>query len=168
MPFLPFALLAACAGAVAYIVPRQWAQARAVADEEAQERERLASEEARQSIKVELKLSEIEIVLGQQLSSVFMRKQEELFQRVGKLRRKFAREYGFVVPEIQLSDDFSLSPRGYEIRLHGAAVANHELPIGEVLVVIGDGRYGGCGPVSVIGVSRLADELSAFMFRGRN
>ncbi|MFM9938876.1 MAG: flagellar biosynthesis protein FlhA [Hyphomicrobiaceae bacterium] len=139
LPFFPFALLAATAALAGYFIPLRVAEATAAAEAQAREIDHQAQEEARQSIKVELKFSEIEIVLGQQLSAVFIRKQEELVQRVGKLRRKFARQYGFVVPEIQLSDDFSLAPRVYQIRLHGVPIATQELPIGEVLVVIGDG-----------------------------
>jgi flagellar biosynthesis protein FlhA len=98
-----------------------------------------AAEETRQSIKGALKISEIEIVFGQRLSAEFIRKHDELGQRVAKLRRKFAKQYGFVVPEINLSDDFSLPPRTYQIRIHGATVGSHELQIGDVLVIIGDG-----------------------------
>jgi flagellar biosynthesis protein FlhA len=139
LPFLPFATLAAAAALAGYVIPKRWAQAKAAADAEAREMEQRALEEARHSIKGELKVSEIEIVFGQQLSTVVLRKHDELAQRVAKLRRKFARQYGFVVPEIQLSDDFSLAPRRYQIRMHGASIAGHELPIGDVLVIIGDG-----------------------------
>jgi flagellar biosynthesis protein FlhA len=139
LPFLPFAIFAAASAIAGYLIPQHWAKARAAADAEARKVTQREQEEARHSIKGELKISEIEIVFGQQLSTSFLRRQDELAQRVGKLRRKFARQYGFVVPEIQLSDDFSLPARGYQIRIHGAAIASHELPIGEVLVIVGDG-----------------------------
>ncbi|MGE0627038.1 MAG: flagellar biosynthesis protein FlhA [Hyphomicrobiaceae bacterium] len=139
LPFFPFAVLAATTAFAGYLIPRRWARARAAADAEELEKVQREREEARKSIKGELKVSEIEIVFGQQLSNVFLRKQEELAQRVAKLRRKFAREYGFVVPEIHLTDDFSLPPRQYQIRMHGAVIASHELPIGDVLVIVGDG-----------------------------
>jgi flagellar biosynthesis protein FlhA len=139
LPFMPFAILSGIAASAGYFIPLRWAAAQAAAEAAAREKDERALEEARQSVKVELKLSEIEIVLGQQLSTVFLRKHEELSQRVSKLRRKFARQYGFVVPEIQLSDDFTLLPRTYQIRLHGVPIAGHEMPIGEVLVIIGEG-----------------------------
>ena len=45
------------------------------------------------------------------------------------MRRKFARQYGFVVPDIQLSDDIKAAPRTYQIKIHGAAVATQELRV---------------------------------------
>jgi flagellar biosynthesis protein FlhA len=139
LPFLPFAALAAAAGGVGIWIPRRRAAEKAESEAVAVAETSRANEEAKHSIKGELRINEIEIVLGQQLSTVFLRKQEELVQRVAKLRRKFARQYGFVVPEIQLVDDFNLPQRSYQLRIHGATIASHELPIGEVLVIVGDG-----------------------------
>lgn len=139
LPFFPFAIFAAAAAFAGYAVPMRRAQESARIKVEAIEKDQKVQEAARNSIKVDLKLSEVEIVLGQQLSTTLMRKHDELAQRVGKLRRKFARQYGFVVPEIQLADDFALPPRSYQIRLHGASVAEQELSVGDVLVIIGDG-----------------------------
>jgi flagellar biosynthesis protein FlhA len=44
-----------------------------------------------------------------------------------------------VVPEIKLSDDLSLRPKTYEIRVHGTLVATQEVRLGELLVITGDG-----------------------------
>ena len=55
------------------------------------------------------------------------------------MRRKFAKQYGFVVPEIKLSDDLAIAPKSYQIRIHGTVVASEELRIGDVLVIVGDG-----------------------------
>lgn len=139
LPFLPFAVLAGAIGAVGYLIPKRW-HAEHQAEIARQVAETQQEEEAnRTSVRGALKINDIEIVFGQQLSAVFLRKHDELHQRVSKLRRKFARQYGFVVPEIQLSDDLSLPPRAYQIRIHGATLASHELPIGDVLVIVGNG-----------------------------
>ena len=139
LPFLPFAVLASAAGLTAYLITKRRGDAEVLAVTRARESEKRTELEAQRSIKVELRVKDIEIVFGQQLSSILLRKHDELAQRVEKLRRKFARQYGFVVPEIQLSDDFSLSPRSYQIRLQGVSIAGFELPLGEALVIIGDG-----------------------------
>ena len=55
------------------------------------------------------------------------------------MRRKFARQYGFVVPEIRLSDDIKAPPKTYQIKIHGTAVATQELRVKDCLVIIGDG-----------------------------
>jgi flagellar biosynthesis protein FlhA len=56
------------------------------------------------------------------------------------MRRKFAKQYGFVVPDIKLSDRLSIPPKCYRIKIHGTIVASHELRIGDVLVITGDHR----------------------------
>lgn len=139
LPMLPFAILGIIAAIAGIAIPRRWEQERVAEVNKQLEATQVQEEETRQSIKGALKISEVEIVFGQRLSAEFLRKHDELAQRVGKLRRKFAKQYGFVVPEINLSDDFTLPPRGYQIRIHGATVGSHELPIGDVLVIIGDG-----------------------------
>ena len=40
------------------------------------------------------------------------------------MRRKFAKQYGFVVPEIKLTDDLSIGPKTYQIKIHGTVVAH--------------------------------------------
>ena len=56
------------------------------------------------------------------------------------MRRKFARQYGFVVPEIKLTDDIRAPAKTYQIRIHGTVVATQELKTHEFLVIVGDGR----------------------------
>ena len=56
------------------------------------------------------------------------------------MRRKFATQYGFVVPDIKLSDSLSAPPKSYEIKIHGAIVARQEVRIGDYLVINGDGK----------------------------
>lgn len=63
----------------------------------------------------------------------------ELAQRVGKMRRLFAKQYGFVVPDIKLSDDLSVAPKSYQIKIHGTVAATEELRLGDVLVITGEG-----------------------------
>ncbi len=150
LPLIPFALLGIIAAIAGIAIPRKWEQQRIAADNLEREANQVKEEESRQSIKGALKISEVEIVFGQRLSAEFLRKHDELANRVGKLRRKFAKQYGFVVPEINLSDDFSLPPRGYQIRIHGATIGSHELPIGDVLVIVGDGPKPTVGGVDTI------------------
>ncbi|TVR07744.1 MAG: flagellar biosynthesis protein FlhA [Salinarimonadaceae bacterium] len=138
LPTLPLGALAALLGFVAWAAPRKKAreEARVAAlKEEAEVREQ---EETRDSVKESLKTAEIELTLGKQLSAELLTARNELAARVGKMRRKFARQYGFVVPEIKLSDSLVIAPKNYEIRIHGTAVATGELRVGEVLVITGE------------------------------
>ena len=78
--------------------------------------------------------------LGKQLASRLLPSQGELSTRVARMRRKFAMQYGFVVPEIKVSDSLSAPPKSYQIKIHGAVVASQEVRIGEYLIINGDGK----------------------------
>ncbi len=93
----------------------------------------------RSSGKESLRPVESELCLGKQIATALLKQHGELAQRVGKMRRVFARQYGFVVPEIKLTDDLSIPSKSYQIRIHGTVVASEELRIGDVLVITGDG-----------------------------
>jgi flagellar biosynthesis protein FlhA len=139
LPFLPFATLGAAMAVISYTIPKQRAALRAVLEEQRVTAEAAAETETRQSVKESLKAAEIELCLGKQLSAALLSSHGELGHRVAKMRRKFALQYGVVVPEIKVSDDLRLPPRSYQIKMHGTVVASGELRIGDVLVVTGDG-----------------------------
>ncbi len=139
LPFFPFAVLASTLMFISYAVPRWKAEIVAKEEAKATRARAEADEEARQSVKESLKLPGIELCLGKQIGSVLLPTHVELGQRVTNMRRKFAKQYGFVVPEIKLSDDIFMPPKAYQIKIHGAVVASSELRVGEVLVVVGDG-----------------------------
>jgi flagellar biosynthesis protein FlhA len=140
LPFLPFAMLSGLMAFVGYTIPRRLAAAReaeaAIEFAAAQD----AQVEARESIKESLKTVEIELVMGKQLAMKMLVAHGELGVRVAKLRRKFARQYGIVVPEIKLSDSLTLPPKAYQIKIHGTVVAADEIRLGDVMVITGDGR----------------------------
>jgi flagellar biosynthesis protein FlhA len=139
LPFFPFALLSATLAFIAYAVPRKKAEAQALQEAEAAKARAGADEEAKQSVKESLKVPGIELCLGKQVASALMPAHAELGQRVSKMRLKFAKQYGFIIPEIKLSDDIFMQPKVYQIKVHGAIIATSDLRIGEVLVVTGDG-----------------------------
>jgi flagellar biosynthesis protein FlhA len=139
LPLLPFTFLGGMLAFIAYLVPRRRAEALAIEDARVREAADVAADEVRQSVNESLKTAEIELCLGKQISSAFLKSHNELAQRVGKMRRTFAKQYGFIVPEIKLADDLSIPPKTYQIKIHGTIVASEELRIGDMLVVVGDG-----------------------------
>jgi flagellar biosynthesis protein FlhA len=139
LPFLPFALLSGGLLFVSTSIPRKIAQAKAAEEAFKMAEERRTREEARDSVKEQLKTAEIEIALGKQLSTSLLAAQGELAHRVGRMRRAFAKQYGFVVPEIRITDDLAIPGKVYQIKIHGTVVASEELRIGDVLVITGDG-----------------------------
>ncbi|MBS0238417.1 MAG: flagellar biosynthesis protein FlhA [Proteobacteria bacterium] len=140
LPFLPFAGIGAMLTFISTTLVRQKAELeKAAASASTAGQAPSAEEQSRQSIRDQLKTTEIEICFGKQISSVLMRPTSDLPQRVAKMRRKFAKQYGFVVPDIKLTEDLSILPKTYQIKVHGTVVSSAELRLGDVLVVVGDG-----------------------------
>lgn len=140
LPIFPFSLLGCLMAFVAYSVPKRLAQAHADEQTKVKEAELKTKNEAKESVKEYLKTAELELSLGKQLASKMLASHGELGHRVAKMRRNFARQYGFVVPEIKVSDSLSIAPKSYQIKIHGTAAASYELRIGELMVITGDGR----------------------------
>jgi len=135
LPMLPFLLLAGILGFIGYTIPRRQAAARAVETQKRQAEEQKALAADKDSVKDTLKTAEIELVLGKQLSSELVTNPGELSRRVAKMRRKFAEQYGFVVPEIRVSDSLTIDPKSYQIKIHGTVIASQQLKVGELLVI---------------------------------
>lgn len=139
LPFFVFGALSSMLLAFSYIIPQREKVARAAAQASDREREMVSEEEARQSIKGQLVTPEIELCLGKQLAASIMPKYSEIVQRMGNMRRRFARDFGFVIPEIKLSEDLGIAPRTYRVKFHGTTMVSGEIRVGELLVVTGAG-----------------------------
>jgi len=140
LPFLPFMFLASVLAFGSWLIPRQRDRK---ARSEAQEIHRSEQEEKdkeKDSVKSILKTSEIELVLGKQVATRLLGSHEELAFRVAKMRKKFATQFGFVVPEIKVTDDISIKDKSYQIRIHGTTVAANDLRVGELMVVLSGSR----------------------------
>ena len=134
LPMAPFVLLGGVMAFVGYTLPRR--QAARERKEDARKADERTQAEAKESVKESLKTAEIELALGGHLSVHLLGSRTELAHRVAKIRKKFAKQYGFVVPEIKLTDNLSIDPKGYQIRIHDTRVAHGELRLGEVLVLV--------------------------------
>ena len=110
-------------------------------------------EEEKNSIKTSLKTAEIELLIGKQLSTRLIASHQELAFRMGKMRKKFATQYGFVVPEVRLTDDSSIPSKSYQIKIHGTVVAEHKMRVGEVMVLLGALAAGPAQAVTIKGGS---------------
>jgi flagellar biosynthesis protein FlhA len=141
LPFFVFAALSGLLFSLAYIIPKR---EQAVLDATAaSDRDKAAQAELedRQSIKQLLVSPEVELCFGRQLAGALLPKYAEIGQRVGNMRRSFARRFGFVVPEIKLSEDNAIPPCGYRIKFHGTTIASGDIRVGEFLVVVGSGPH---------------------------
>ncbi len=140
LPFVPFALLSGLMGGGAWFIGQQNSAAAAVEAEKVQRAAVQKQDEEKNSVKDLLRTAEIELLLGRQISGAMLVAHGELAHRVAKMRRRFAQEYGFVIPEIRLTDDLMIPPKSYSIRIHGTGVASFELRLGELLVIPGGGE----------------------------
>ncbi len=138
LPFVPFALAALGLASLGYVIPRRRADERGRVEAAERDKEARQIEAERQSVKESLRIIEVELVLGKQVAAHLNFSRDELANRVGKMRRRFASRYGFVIPEIKLSDDLAVDARSYEIKVHGTTVASQQLRLGDLLIVLGD------------------------------
>ena len=84
--------------------------------------------------------TDIELCLGKQLAAALMPRHAEIAQRMSNLRKRFARQYGIVVPDIKLSDDMTCPHDQYRIKIHGTTIGGYSIRVGDVLVVTASGR----------------------------
>ncbi len=140
LPALPFLFLAVCMCTVAYILPQRANRLAAAEAAVKKQQDEASVEEERNSIKHSLKTPEIELLIGKQLSTKLLTAHQELAFRMIKMRKKIAAQYGFVVPEVRLTDDFAIPTKSYQIKIHGTVVTEHELRVGELMVLVGGGK----------------------------
>ncbi|WP_318434267.1 flagellar biosynthesis protein FlhA [Photobacterium leiognathi] len=122
MPHIPFLLLAAMIGAVAY-----W---RVKKDKEAAlvEKEPAATELAPTQPLKELSWDDVQPVdtigleVGYRLISMVDKDQGgELLERVKGVRKKLSQDFGFLIPPVHIRDNLELPPNSYRISLMGVA-----------------------------------------------
>ncbi|MBO3758345.1 flagellar biosynthesis protein FlhA [Ciceribacter sp. L1K23] len=140
LPLIPFTALGGVMAFGAWFIPRQLEAENKLKREQEEKKVQQTKEAEKESVKSVLKTAEIELALGKLVSTRLLGAHQELAFRVGKMRKKFASQYGFVVPEIKVSDDIAIPEKSYQIRIHGTTVASNALRVGEVLVVTGSGR----------------------------
>jgi flagellar biosynthesis protein FlhA len=141
LPAVPFlALGGGLLGAARLMRVESGAEAHPVIASLVDDKEMLG-ELGRASALAALSQAEIEVSFGRQIAGSLLRGSEQLGQRAAKLRRNFALQYGIIIPEIKLTDDIYMSPKEYAIKIHGAVVANGELRLGDVMVVLGEAPF---------------------------
>ena len=122
MPKIPFLLLGAGSALLG----------RAVAKSEKDHKQKpSASPQAKaekQPVEELLDVDRISVQVGVRLiSMVDPRKDSTIFDRIGALRRKFARQLGIIIPLVRLRDNINLDPTAYEIRIAELPVAKGRL-----------------------------------------
>jgi len=139
LPMVPFLILGVIMGFIAYSIPKQRAEQEAQAEAKKALEQQKNLIESKDSLKESLKTPEIELCLGKHLASHLSSSHSDLVHRVSKMRKKFAQEYGFMVPDIKLTDSLLIPPKAYQIKIHGTVIASYEVHPGDLMVVVGEG-----------------------------
>ncbi|MGP1357627.1 flagellar biosynthesis protein FlhA [Roseicyclus sp.] len=133
-PMPIFGFLAALLAGLGYAMQRtnaadrtaEAARAKAADDAEA---------DADDNISQTMKLDEIRLDVGSALVPLVNRPDAALPGKVKSLRKLFARDYGFVLPAVRITDDASLPANAYAILVHGVEVARGEVrPMGMMVI----------------------------------
>lgn len=132
LPFLPFMLAALTLGGLAYLQMRKAEQPTETAAPEVE------APRAR-SIGDVLDFDDIHIEFAPNLVAMALDPATGLDGRIANMRNHVAVAYGFILPEIRLTDEAAFAPGQYRIRLHGVERAADRLHPDRVLVLLTDG-----------------------------
>lgn len=121
LPALPFLILAVGAGVMGRVIARREKEPAKTADQQPQQAK---AQKQQQPIEEMLDVDRISVQVGVRLISlVDPRKDSAIFDRIGALRRKFAQQFGIVIPLVRLRDNINIDSNAYEIRLFDHTVA---------------------------------------------
>ncbi|MDZ4088339.1 MAG: flagellar biosynthesis protein FlhA [Tabrizicola sp.] len=132
MPFFPFMLAALGLGAMAFLQSRRASQPKDLPPVT------LDAPKPR-SIGDVLDFDDIHIEFSPNLVSMVLDPATGLDSRIANMRNHVATAYGFILPEIRLTDEIALSPGQYRIRLQGVERVADRLYPDRVLVLLNDG-----------------------------
>ncbi|MFC7335242.1 flagellar biosynthesis protein FlhA [Rhodocista pekingensis] len=133
LPMPPFLLLAALAGGLAWFLPRH-----AEKQEEAKRHEEMLAAKAptaEEPVAEMLRVDDIKVELGNGLVTLILDPAQGLSAKVRRLRKRFATEFGFLLPSVRLRDSASLPLNAYEISIQGVVVAKGDVMPRKMLAI---------------------------------
>ena len=130
LPFAPFIIGATILGVFAFLA---YQRTRPGQTEITEPESEVSTEIALGDI---LAVDEINVELARNLISVVMAEEFGFDERVQKIRKYIATEYGFVLPPIRLSDNINLSSNQYRIRIQGGEITTQSLHAEHKLALI--------------------------------
>jgi flagellar biosynthesis protein FlhA len=128
LPHMPFFLVAAVAGGLAYFITR--ADTGEVTEDSATE-----SDLEEPQIETFLELDPLSLEIGYGLIPLVDGTSGELLTKIKAMRRQVASELGFVVSPIHIKDNLQLRPHEYSFLIRGVEIARGEVIIGNWLAV---------------------------------
>ena len=133
LPFVPF-MLAACGFGAGYWLLRR--QAGEAAEQQGEEGEEDTKTEV--LIGDSIHADEIHLEVAPDLVNAVLQGEQGIENRIDKIRRYIAEEYGFVLPSIRMTDNPTLKKNEYRIRIQGVRLEDGILRPGHVLALMED------------------------------
>lgn len=133
LPFLPFLVGAVALGGAA------WSSHRKKVDQEKEAKDALLSEAPEQkeeSIGDILDLDDIHVAFSPDLIPMVLDPATGLDARINNMRNHVAGTFGLILPEIRLTDDGSLQPGEYALKIQGVVQATDRLEANKVLMIL--------------------------------
>ncbi|WP_029008741.1 flagellar biosynthesis protein FlhA [Azospirillum halopraeferens] len=125
LPLPPFLAVAAAFGVLGWYMPRRRARLTALAKLEESRRPAAAAPE--EPVEEMLKVDEVKVEVGSHLVPLILNKNGPLTGKVKTLRKRFAVEFGFVLPSVRIKDSSFLAPKSYVVSVMGVEVARGEV-----------------------------------------
>lgn len=82
-----------------------------------------------------MKIDPVEIGFGSALASTFLSPDSDFGDRVVNLRKQFAQDFGFILPQVQLAAKAELRDDAYEVLIQGNRVGRSELQVDRILAI---------------------------------
>jgi flagellar biosynthesis protein FlhA len=123
LPVAPFLLLATAFGFTSWYLPRRRARE---AEVKAQENRQVAAPQE-EAVEDMLRIDEVRVEVGSHLVPLILDRNGPLTGKVKTLRKRFAREFGFILPAVRIKDSSYLPPKGYVVAIMGVEVARGEV-----------------------------------------
>ncbi len=138
LPKLPFLLMAAGLGYMAYRMPAPTAVAESDGAVPGKDSKAATGAQA-DNLAGLLPIDDLSLEIGFQLISLVDEKQGgQMLARVRALRKHLAKELGFIIPPVHITDNLRLKPREYTISLRNAEMARWQTEGNQLLAVNAD------------------------------
>jgi len=127
LPHIPFLLLSAASGGLAYVLSQTV--------EETVEAPRTEAAPPEPAIEAFIELEPLTFEIGYGLIPLVETGKPELLEKIKAMRRQLATDIGFVVPSIHIKDNLQLRPHEYALLIRGIEVSRGEVMMGYHLAV---------------------------------
>ena len=131
LPHVPFFLLSASSGALAYAVNKS----SSTGGEEAGKQVKPAASKEENPLEKFLEIEPLTFEIGYGLIPLVEAEGAELLGKIKALRRQLASELGFIAPSIHIKDNLQLRPSEYSFLIRGVEVGKGEVMAGHYLAV---------------------------------